>query len=160
MSTGKEFLRFLLKRLLALLREEDGLPSLGLNQEALAAFPFPDELPVILSTAQRFFGDDPSLYPVNPFALLLAIRCAERGRKGFEFGVVAVKDTDLATQTEWACATIKKNFERFRESKERDFITFLWKRYAPPGAENDPRGLNYHWEKNVRFFYERFKEVS
>ncbi|MEN3184806.1 MAG: hypothetical protein ABDK93_07440, partial [Atribacterota bacterium] len=94
----------------------------------------------------------------NPYALLLAIREAERGRKGFEFGIVAAKDTDLATQCEWACATIKKNFERFRESGEEDFIAFLGKRWAPVGAENDPKGLNRFFVRNVRYFYNLFRK--
>ena len=34
-----------------------------------------------------------------------------------------------------------------------DFISFLQKRYAPIGADNDPRGLNRFWTKNVRMFY-------
>lgn len=30
-----------------------------------------------------------------------------------------------------------------------DFISFLGKRYAPIGANNDPMGLNRNWTRNV-----------
>ncbi|MCX7730169.1 MAG: hypothetical protein N2205_02980, partial [Candidatus Caldatribacterium sp.] len=66
--------------------------------------------------------------------------------------------TDLATQCEWACATILKNFERFKESKEKDFIAFLGRRWAPVGAANDPKGLNRFWVDNVRYFYTLFQK--
>lgn len=134
------------------------LKNLGLNPETvLFSFSFPGELETILSIARQYFppGED---YPVNPYALLLAIREAEKGRKGFEFGIMAVKDTDLRTQCEWACATIRKNFARFRESGEKDFIAFLGKRWAPTGAANDPAGLNRYWVDNVRYFYNRFRK--
>ena len=147
-----DFLRSLLEDLRDALRRES-LPLRNLNR-----FSFPEELPVILEVARRYFPQNEP-YPVNPYALLLAIREAERGPRGFEFGVVAAKGTDLKTQAEWACATVKKNFERFRESGEKDFIAFLGRRWAPVGAENDPKGLNRFWVDNVRYFYERYNEV-
>ncbi len=134
------------------------LKDQGLNPESvLFSFSFPEELSTILSVARRYFAEGKD-YPVNPYALLLAIREAERGRKGFEFGIVAARDTNLKTQTEWACATIKKNFERFQKSGEEDFIAFLGKRWAPVGAENDPEGLNRYWVDNVRYFYNLFRK--
>lgn len=36
-----------------------------------------------------------------------------------------------------------------------DFLEFLAARYAPIGAENDPRCLNRNWLKNVRYFYNK-----
>ena len=33
-----------------------------------------------------------------------------------------------------------------------DFIVFLGNRYCPVGANNDPKGLNKNWVKNVRYF--------
>lgn len=150
----RDFFRFLLEDLRSsLFRREQ---SFGLPLRNLNLFHFPEELPTILDIARRYFPEDGD-YPVNPYALILALREAERGRAGFEFGVVAVKGTDLQTQCEWACATVAKNFERFRASGEKDFIAFLGKRYAPVGAENDPYGLNRFWVDNVRFFYHRFK---
>ncbi|NSW77341.1 MAG: hypothetical protein HPY68_11325, partial [Candidatus Atribacteria bacterium] len=113
-------------------------PLLSLSPEGVKKFPFPEEIKPILDIAQKYFGN-PDEYPVNPYALLLAIRVAERGRKGFEFGITMVKDTDLKTQCEYACRTLKNTFERFKhQTQEHDFITFLGSRYAPLNAPNDP----------------------
>lgn len=163
--TLKSFFLAFLRRLFEDLKEvqrwifkEKGNPF-GFPFENLHLFPYPEELPLILEMAKSYFPKG-ATYPLNPYALLLAIRLAERGKKGFEFGVVAQKDTDLKTQTEWACATIKKNLDRFQKSKEQDFIAFLGRRWAPPGAENDPEGLNRFWVENVRFFYQRYHKDS
>lgn len=40
-----------------------------------------------------------------------------------------------------------------RDYKTGDFIAFLASRYAPIGAENDPKNLNANWEHNVRRLY-------
>ncbi|MBC7218214.1 MAG: hypothetical protein H5U36_08795 [Candidatus Caldatribacterium sp.] len=148
----REFLGAILRDLLFILSGENECLD-------LSTFPFPGEIRTIERIAKRYFDCEACrsyLYPVRPCALVFAIRSAERGRKGFEFGVVAAKNTDLATQAEWACATVKKNFERFRESGEEDFIAFLGKRWAPIGAENDPEGLNRFWVDNVKFFYHKY----
>ena len=148
----KAFLRELLEALTLTPKKEDE----HLHLRNLHLFSFPAELDTILAISRRYFPPTEK-YPVNPHALILAIREAEKGRKGFEFGVIAVKDTDLKTQCEYACATVKKNFERFRESGEKDFIAFLGRRYAPLNVPNDPHNLNRHWVSNVRWFYERFR---
>lgn len=135
--------------------------AFSLCPEGLKRFPFPEEIAPILEVARGYFGN-PQDDPINPYALILAIRASERGRKGFEFGVVAAKDTDLKTQCAWACATVRNTLERFKhQTAEKDFIAFLGRRYAPVGAENDPQGLNQNWVRNVRFFYHLFHgEVS
>jgi hypothetical protein len=89
-------------------------------------------------------------------AILLAIRKAENGRAGREFGVLHPKavDTNIHTQAGWAAATIKKNAERFSkevrsqksEVRSKEFIHFLADRYCPPSV--DPVG-NRNWKKNV-----------
>jgi len=133
---------------------------LGLNRErVLSSFSYPEELTFILNMTERSF-EPLGRYPVNPFALMLAIRESERGKPGLEFGVMhpEARHTNLYTQTEWAVATVKKNLERFENQfEEKDFITFLGKRYAPLGAKNDPEGLNQNWVKNVKYWYETFK---
>lgn len=130
--------------------------AFALSEVGLKKFPFPEEIEPILDIAQTHFGN-PAEYPLNPYALLLAIRASERGRKGFEFGIITVKDTNLQTQCTWACQTIKNTFERFKhQNKEHDFVTFLGLRYAPPGAPNDPDHLNQYWVKNVRYYYGLF----
>ena len=132
---------------------------LGLNQERiLRSFSYPEELSIILHLTEHTF-DPVREYPVNPFALILAIRESERGRPGCEFGVMhpEARETNLRTQAEWAIGTVKKNLERFeKQTEEKDFITFLGKRYAPVGAENDPENLNQNWIKNVRYWYDAF----
>jgi len=92
------------------------------------------------------------------FDLLLAIRKAENGPPGFEFGVVAVKGTNLETQAAWAAATVIKNYRRFHLQGYEDyeeFIEFLGNVYCPPSI--DHRG-NINWVKNVRFWFKRFGE--
>ncbi|BER91744.1 hypothetical protein [Atrimonas thermophila] len=164
-----ELLKIFVQDILDLLNEEENegeaqekltLDTLRINASELKErFSFPGEVETILHIAKQYFPKTPEHYPVNPFALLLAIREAERGRKGFEFGIVKAKDTDLKTQCKYACETIKNNFQRFKEQEsEQDFIAFLGKRYAPIGAENDPNNLNQYWVHNVRFFYERFRK--
>jgi len=108
------------------------------------------ELPTIRRAANRnkCFGDD--------FIILLAIRKAENGRAGRQFGVMhpAALDTDLDTQAGWAAATIVKNRVRWAMSGGPDFIDFLADRYCP--AEIDPEG-NVNWKINVRYWYEKLK---
>jgi hypothetical protein len=132
---------------------------LGLNRERiLCSFSYPEELSIILHLTEHTF-DPLGRYPVNPFALILAIRESERGRSGLEFGVMhpEARETNLRTQAEWAIGTVKNNLERFEnQTEEKDFIAFLGKRYAPVGAENDPENLNQNWIKNVRYWYDAF----
>jgi hypothetical protein len=94
----------------------------------------------------------------NLFNLLLAIRKAENGPPGFEFGVVAVKNTNLEKQAAWAAATIVKNHKRFHVQGCNDFeafIEFLGNVYCPPSI--DHRG-NINWLKNVKFWFKKFEE--
>jgi hypothetical protein len=173
-----KFFRLLLKDLLSLFRDDKELH--------LERFSFPEEIPTIMKIAEEYFSKGDIEYPVNPYALLFAIREAEKGRKGFEFGIISAKNTDLETQCRYACETIINNVKRFyqylqegersalserREDelcsrsvegkpgfplKYNDFITFLGSRYAPAGADNDPHNLNSHWVRNVKFFYNQF----
>ena len=84
-------------------------------------------------------------------SILFAIRKAENGGPGVEFGVLhpKAKGTNLRTQAGWAAATIMKNRGRHNTKEHGNFINFLGSRYAPKGAENDPKGLNANWIKNV-----------
>ncbi len=144
------FFRLLLKDLLSLFKDDK-------EELHLESFSFPDEIPTIMKIAREYFDNGKLEYPVNPYALLFAIREAEKGRKGFEFGIIIAKNTDLETQCRYACETIVNNVKRFhRQIGENDFITFLGSRYAPVGADNDPHNLNAHWVRNVKFFYNQF----
>jgi len=108
-------------------------------------------------------------------ALLMAIRKAENGREGLEFGIIPTKayeedkgifengkireyNDEFEKQASWCAWTIKKNLERYKNSDfNGDFISFLQKKYCPIGAENDPKGLNKNWENNVRFYLNIYK---
>jgi hypothetical protein len=92
--------------------------------------------------------------------VLFAIRTAENGRAGIEFGVLNPRAKDqpnsLRVQAGWCAATVAKNHKRWIESEQEvDFITFLGRRYCPVGADNDPGRLNKHWIGNVRRITER-----
>ena len=173
------FFRLLLKDLLSLFKDDK-------EELHLESFSFPDEIPTIMKIAREYFDNGKLEYPVNPYALLFAIREAEKGRAGFEFGIIIAKNTDLETQCKYACQTIVNNVKRFHQYLEEgersalsersedelcshsaegkpgfplkcnDFITFLGSRYAPIGADNDPHNLNAHWVRNVKFFYNIF----
>lgn len=133
----------------------DGAVRVQVDRDPLEA-----ELPVILRAAYRnnCQGED--------LLILLAIRKAENGRPGREFGILhprclaeiknRPKDS-LDIQAGWAAATIVKNRRRYEEmgfSKYQDFICFLGNRYCP--TKIDPQG-NINWKKNVRYWFEKFK---
>ena len=84
--------------------------------------------------------------------ILLAIRKAENGSEGREFGIMHPRavDTNLEIQAGWAAATVSKNYQRWLDAGSPDgFITFLGNKYCPIGVANDPDGLNQHWIGNV-----------
>lgn len=86
------------------------------------------------------------------YLILLAIRKAENGRKGCEFGVKGKAwGTDLNTQAAWAAATIVKNRGRYESAgRPGDFISYLAQHYCPLDAKN--------WQRNVKFWFERYKK--
>ena len=92
--------------------------------------------------------------------IVAAIRYAENGGKGREYGILhpRVKPT-YRSQAGWCAATVQKNWDRWVAAGSKgDFIDFLGNRYCPVGADNDPTGLNKHWKKNVRHFNKKFKK--
>ena len=94
------------------------------------------------------------------YKILFAIRKAENGKKGREFGILHPKCEEqmrkdpkntLSIQAGWCAATIKNNRVRWEKlGSKGDFIEHLSKIYAPVGASNDPTGLNENWFKNVK----------
>ena len=109
----------------------------------------------------------------NNFYILLAIRRAENGRPGREFGILhprcaaAMRRRPAETldiQAGWAAATIIKNRDRWTNAGKPKrtwaddgadgFIFFLADRYCP--ASVDPAG-NKHWKKNVSYYYKKIK---
>ena len=112
---------------------------------------FTDEYEAIRQAANRndCFDDD--------FLILLAIRKAENGGKGKEFGVKHERawNTNLDTQAGWAAATIVKNRVRWRNAgKPATFIEFLGNRYCPKSC--DPQG-NINWNRNVNVWFNKLK---
>jgi hypothetical protein len=111
---------------------------------------YPTEHVTIMEAAKANRCSHPVLVCV-----LHAIRTAENGRPGLEFGVMHPRAKDqpnsLRVQAGWAAATVSKNLTRWLDSGEDvDFITYLGRRYAPVGVKNDPTNLNQHWVGNVK----------
>jgi len=120
---------------------------------------FEKEYEIIVKAAKRN-----NLAPED-YDLLFAIRKAEDGGRGREFGIIHEKceaemkkrpNETLDIQAGWAAATIVKNKARWIEAGEPgDFITFLGDSYAPKSTddrkiENDPTNLNENWIGNVK----------
>ncbi len=133
-------------------------------QFSIFDFRLKKELPVIAQACERnnCKGDN--------FIILLAIRRAENGGWGREFGIkhrlcqTAIEkepQRSLDIQAGWAAATIVKNRHRWElagrpgstNSPQAGFIDFLGDRYCPASA--DPKG-NENWKVNVKYFYKRF----
>jgi hypothetical protein len=102
-----------------------------------------------------------------PAAFLAAIRLAENGRPGREFGVLSEAADTYEAQCRIAALSIRNNTYRFVEKFDRwpidaatgqlgrSFVDYMASRWAPRGVENDPNDLNAHWPKNVwKYFSE------
>jgi len=92
---------------------------------------------------------------INIERLANAIYIAEGGANtNHPYGILQKYKTTTPRQ---ACVnTINSVLKRFEEQeKEKDFIHFLSLTYCPINAKNDPLNLNVHWEKNVKYYYER-----
>jgi hypothetical protein len=85
-----------------------------------------------------------------------AIFWAEGGHKTrHPYGILAKYKTTTPRQ---ACLnTIKTNLKKW--NGQGDFIEFMSRSYCPIGAKNDPAGLNKHWVKNVKWFYENPRAI-
>lgn len=84
--------------------------------------------------------------------IVAAIRFAENGGKGREYGILDKRvDRTYRSQAGWCAATVQKNYDRWCNlEKPGEFIDYLGSRYCPVGADNDPTGLNKHWVGNVK----------
>jgi hypothetical protein len=97
-------------------------------------------------------------------AFLAALRRAENGGPGREFGVLSVPAPTYADQARVAATSVRRSLERFEATGGRavdpvsgtytpEFIEFFSRRYAPVGAANDPHHLNrYHARNLIRLY--------
>jgi hypothetical protein len=95
--------------------------------------------------------------------IVAAIRHAENGRAGREYGILHPKalGKSYRTQAGWCAATVQKHYDRWTKAGGRgDFLESLARRYCPVGAGNDPTGLNRHWLKNVRHWRDRIVKAE
>lgn len=103
--------------------------------------------------------------------LLAAIRVAENGGPGREFGVLSVSAPDYQSQAQIAARSIQNNQQRYESATGQSatdstgrftesFIAFMGQRWAPIGAGNDPSGLNINWIGNVASAYGRINYVG
>lgn len=117
------------------------------------------EISTIMAAAARNKLDQDDL------ALLLAIRKAENGRQGLEFGITHWRCRDLIRQRPsrsldiqagWCAATIIKNRRRYAAAgRNDDFIGYLADRYCPFSV--DPAG-HKNWIKNVTYWHDIFSK--
>ncbi len=95
---------------------------------------------------------------------LVALRYTERGGPGREMGILSVSADTLEEQIHVAANTFRNNVKRYQKARQQpayndfylyseDFLRFFSERYAPLGADNDPKGLNKNHAKNLIFFY-------
>ena len=95
-----------------------------------------------------------------PAAFLAAIRIAENGGDGRQFGVLSESADTYEAQARIAALSIRNNqwrhVLRFKEWPvdgtgllSEGFVKFMQSRWAPIGADNDPNGLNANWSRNV-----------
>ena len=102
--------------------------------------------------------------------LVAAIRKAENGGPGREFGVLSVKAPTYALQLDVCCQTVRHWLVQYDADNEaldlhetpdgkesivyhQDFVTWFGEIWAPNGASNDPGGLNRNWSQNVNYWY-------
>jgi len=99
---------------------------------------------------------------VDNDTIVNAIYWAEGGANTkYPYGIVSI-DTkgDVAYARKICYNTVRNNKARFlKQSTYTDYIEFLGSRYCPIGAENDPKGLNKNWVKNVKYFIAKPKKI-
>lgn len=93
---------------------------------------------------------------INPEKLADAIYRAEGGDKAdYPYGIRSVKCSTKQECRQICINTIKANVKRWNKyghKTHESFLAFLASRYAPINADNDYRGLNRYWIRNVRYF--------
>ena len=116
-----------------------------------------DEVAAIKEMAQRRGVD---------WAFVAAIRKAENGGDGRQFGVLSVEAATYEDQLMVCCNSVAHRLDEYPANPvgRRDgrlvyregFIDYFARHWAPIGADNDPSGLNANWTNNVEAFYAQF----
>lgn len=91
--------------------------------------------------------------PEKSERLVMAIYKAEGGEKTkYPFGIKSVSCEGYEECKKICHNTVRNNIKRWKDSinkgDDRDYLTFLWHRYAPPKSHK----LNKNWKKNVEYF--------
>lgn len=113
-----------------------------------------NELRAIWSAVRRNVPD--KRYHQAFAKLLIAIRKAENGRPGREFGVRNPKATDLDSQAghcAYLCWTHYRMWKMQGQDVTPDFVLYLWDFYAPVGAHAG----NENWYGNVTAVLKKLK---
>lgn len=111
-----------------------------------------------------------SEHGVDPL-FVAAVRKAENGGPGREFGVVSRSAPSYEEQCATTAKTIRNQLVLFNRNPlvkqnsrggvgrlcySMNFIAAFQKVWAPVGVDNDPHNLNSNWYTNVLEYYNRF----
>lgn len=135
------------------------IPATKAAQQISPYYGLEKEIPTIRTAAARNNCNG------KLFTILLAIRKAENGRPGREFGIMNPAAYNLDLQAGWAAATITKNYQRYKDQCKyqnatcviTDFIEFLSDRYVD--KIKDPQG-HKNWRKNVKHWFLKFEATN
>jgi hypothetical protein len=120
-----------------------------------------DEVALIKIAAARYGLD---------WHFIAAIRKAENGGPGREFGVLSVNAATYTAQLEVCCQSVRHRLVEYDQDNQtlalhdtpdgkqtltygREFISWFAGIWAPNGASNDPVQLNRNWSRNVSYWY-------
>ena len=106
---------------------------------------------------------------------IAAIRLAENGADGKQYGVLTAAAPDYDSQLRVCTRTIAGYLQEYdgnpfvliegaaglkRLVYSAAFIQYVRNHYAPIGADNDPNSLNTNWLVNVMSFYTKFTQFG
>lgn len=105
-------------------------------------------------------ADEASAEEYSAMEICDSIYRAEGGAKAqYYYGIRSVKYDNLAEAQRICLNTVRNNKRRYALAGSKgEFLQFLANRYCPIGADNDPKGLNKNWLKNVKFYLEKNNE--
>lgn len=106
-----------------------------------------------------------SMQKVKTFGNLCdAIYWAEGGDLAtYKYGIRSVSYDSTTEAREICLRTVRNTLEKYAKIRCKGFekpLECLARRYCPIGAENDPKGINKNWLRNVRGFLAHPKAVN